>query len=73
MENDNDKAIDFIGIVTEVAKGCNFIVKVDNFGDIKANLSGRMRLNKIRILLGDKVKVACSPYDLTRGRITMRF
>lgn len=69
----NDKSISFEGLVTEVRKGCNFLVKLDSGYEILANLGGRMRLNKIRILLGDRVRVECSPYDLTRGRIVTRF
>lgn len=69
----NDKSVTFEGLVTEVRKGCNFLVKLDSGFEILANLSGRMRLNKIRILLGDRVKLQCSPYDLSRGRIVTRF
>jgi translation initiation factor IF-1 len=49
-----------------------FKVKLDNGFEILAHISGKIRMNYIRILPGDKVKVELSPYDLTRGRITWR-
>ncbi len=48
-------------------------VELDNGHNVLAHISGRMRMNYIRILPGDKVKVELSPYDLDRGRITYRF
>jgi len=50
-----------------------FRVQLDNGHTILAHISGKMRMNFIRILPGDKVTVELSPYDLTRGRITYRF
>ena len=50
-----------------------FRVELDNGHKVLAHVSGKMRMNFIRILPGDKVKVELSPYDLTRGRITYRF
>ncbi|MDQ5813166.1 MAG: translation initiation factor IF-1, partial [Actinomycetota bacterium] len=50
-----------------------FRVELDNGHNVLAHISGRMRMNYIRILPGDKVKVELSPYDLDRGRITYRF
>lgn len=50
-----------------------FRVKLDNGHLILAHLSGKMRMNKIRILVGDSVKVELTPYDLTRGRIVYRY
>jgi len=49
-----------------------FIVKLENGYQILAHISGKIRMNFIRILPGDRVKVELSPYDLTRGRITWR-
>jgi translation initiation factor IF-1 len=49
-----------------------FKVKLDNDFEILAHISGKIRMNYIRILPGDRVKVELSPYDLTRGRITWR-
>ena len=63
--------IEMQGIINEVLYGGKF--KVDSDGqEIIAHLSGKMRLNKIKIVLGDKVTVEVSPYDPTRGRITRR-
>ena len=61
------------GIVAEVLPNAMFRVKVENFErPILANLSGRMRQNSIKVLMGDTVEMEFSPYDLTRGRITRR-
>jgi len=62
------------GTIIEALPATQFKVKLDdNEMQILAYLSGKMRKNYIRILLGDRVKVEMSPYDLTRGRITYRF
>ncbi len=61
------------GKVTEALPGTQFRVKLESGHEILAYLSGRMRKNYIRILLGDKVRVELSPYDLTRGRIVYRY
>jgi translation initiation factor IF-1 len=61
------------GVVAEVLPNAMFRVKVENFEKpILANLSGRMRQNSIKVLMGDTVEMEFSPYDLTRGRITRR-
>ena len=60
-------------IVEEALPNTTFNVKLENGAVIRATVSGKMRLNKIRILPGDKVTVELSPYDLTRGRITYRY
>jgi len=65
--------IEAIGIVEELLPAANFRVKLENGNEILAHLSGKMRLNKIRLLPGDKVKVEITPYDLTKGRIIYRF
>jgi translation initiation factor IF-1 len=64
--------IEVNGKVTECFKGGKFQVKLDSGQDITAYLSGRMKKFRIRVLLGDVVKVELSPYDLTIGRITFR-
>lgn len=68
---------DFIevdGIVKKVLPGSNFIVELSEPKiEIEGFLSGKMRQNHIRVLVGDKVKLELSPYDLTKGRITYRF
>ena len=64
--------IEVEGLVVEVIPGGEFVVTLENKHVIKARVSGKMRLNHIRILKGDKVTLELSPYDLTRGRITYR-
>lgn len=71
MSNNKEKNIQ-IGEVVEALPSTLFRVKLENGEEILAHLSGRMRLNFIRILIGDKVKVELSPYDLKRGRIIQR-
>ena len=60
------------GVVTEVLKNATFKVKLMNGHIITAYISGKLRMNYIKILAGDNVKVEMSPYDLTKGRITWR-
>ena len=61
------------GRVEEVLPAAMFRVKLDNLNNIiLAHLSGRMRKNNIKVLLGDRVEMEFSPYDLTKGRITRR-
>lgn len=72
---DTLNAKDFIelqGEVLELMPAASFKVALENGHEILAHLSGKMRMNKIRLLPGDKVKVQISPYDLTKGRITYR-
>lgn len=61
------------GTVVEALPGTQFRVQLDNGHEILAYLSGKMRKYYIRILLGDRVRVEMSPYDLTRGRIVFRY
>lgn len=61
------------GTVTEALKNARFRVAMDSGHEILAHNSGKMRMNRIRVLPGDRVQVEISPYDLTRGRITYRF
>jgi translation initiation factor IF-1 len=60
------------GSVTEVLPGTKFKVKIDDGHELLAHISGKMRMNYIKILPGDKVIVEMSPYDLTKGRIVKR-
>ncbi len=60
------------GIVVETLPSTTFKVKLDNGHEILAHISGRMRVNYIRLLPGDRVTVEMSPYDLTKGRIVKR-
>lgn len=71
MVDSKDK-IQAEGTVTEALPGTQFIVQLDNEHEILAYLSGKMRKYYIRVLLGDRVTVEMSPYDLERGRITFR-
>jgi translation initiation factor IF-1 len=64
--------IEVFGTVAEAQPNAMFIVKLENGHQILAHISGKIRMNFIRILPGDRVKVELSPYDLTRGRITWR-
>lgn len=60
------------GVVTEVLPNATFEVKLPNGHVITCYISGKLRMNYIKILEGDQVKVEMSPYDLTKGRITWR-
>lgn len=64
--------IEVEGTVTEALPNAIFKVKLENDHEVLAHISGKLRMNYIRILPGDKVTVELSPYDLTRGRITWR-
>lgn len=68
----NKDVIEVEGIVKESLPNTIFIVELENGHQITAHISGKLRMNYIRILPGDKVKVELSPYDLTKGRITWR-
>lgn len=81
MGNNNNEASsnlnakDFIemqGEVLELMPAASFRVVLENGHEVLAHLSGKMRMNRIRLLPGDKVKLQISPYDLTKGRITYR-
>lgn len=67
-----DDMIEVEGIVVEALPNTVFQVELENGHRILAYLSGKLKINLIRILPGDKVTVEMSPYDLTRGRITWR-
>ncbi|HHX67043.1 MAG: translation initiation factor IF-1 [Miniphocaeibacter sp.] len=64
--------IEVEGVVTEALPNTIFKVRLENGHEITAHISGKLRMNYIRILPGDKVIVELSPYDLTKGRITWR-
>ena len=71
MPKDDDKLV-VEGTVIEALPGTQFKVRLESGHTVLAYLSGKMRKFYIRILLGDRVKVEMSPYDLSRGRITFR-
>lgn len=68
----NKDVIEVEGVVVEALPNTIFIVELANGHRITSHISGKLRMNYIRILPGDKVTVELSPYDLTKGRITWR-
>ena len=73
MASDQEKEIIKLeGIVAETLPSTTFKVRLDNGHEVLAHISGRMRVNYIRLLPGDRVLMEMSPYDLTKGRITQR-
>lgn len=67
-----ENIIEVSGVVNECLPNAQFRIELTTGQEIIAHLSGKIRKNYIRVLIGDKVKVELSPYDLTRGRITYR-
>ena len=67
-----EEQIEMDGTVVETLQNTMFRVELENGHIVTAHISGKMRKNYIRILTGDKVTVALTPYDLTKGRITFR-
>lgn len=67
-----DDIIEMQGVVRESLPNAMFQVELESGHMILAHISGKLRMNFIRIIPGDKVKIEMSPYDLTRGRITWR-
>ena len=65
--------IEMDGSVLELLPAASFKVQLENGHEILAHLSGRMRMHKIKLLPGDKVKVQITPYDLTKGRVIYRY
>ena len=68
-----EEKIEMMGTITEALKGTKFRVELENGHNIIAYLSGKMRRYYIRLLLGDRVKIELSPYDLNQGRIVYRY
>jgi translation initiation factor IF-1 len=73
MAKRTDDKLEMEGIVVEALPNTQFLVQLENGHRVLAYLAGKMRKYYIRILLGDKVRVEMTPYDLTRGRITYRY
>ena len=67
-----EEVIEVEGTVVEALPNTNFKVELENGHQVLAHISGKLRMNYIKILPGDKVKLELSPYDLNRGRITWR-
>ena len=78
MQDNNSEAInsknfiEMLGEVLELLPASTFKIRLENGHEVLGHLSGKMRMNKIRLLPGDKVKIEISPYDLTKGRVTYR-
>jgi translation initiation factor IF-1 len=71
MQRKDDK-LKFEGQVIEALPNANFKIVLDNGNEVLAHLSGRLRMHKIRVLVGDRVTVEMTPYDEKRGRIVRR-
>ena len=69
----NKDIIELKGTIEELLPATTFKVRLESGQTIIAHLSGKIRMNKIRMGIGDSVKVEMTPYDLTKGRITYRF
>ena len=67
-----NEIIEMKGVVDELLPAAAFTITLENGHQIRAHLSGKMRMNRIRILVGDTVTVQLTPYDLNRGRIVYR-
>ncbi|MBF8280630.1 MAG: Translation initiation factor 1 [Candidatus Magasanikbacteria bacterium] len=65
--------VEMKGVVEELLPAATFKIRLENGHSIRGYLAGKMRLHRIRLLPGDEVKVAITPYDLTRGRIVYRY
>ena len=73
MARATEQKIEVEGTVVETLPNTQFKVELENGHEVLAYLSGKLRKYYIRIILGDRVRVELSPYDLTRGRITWRY
>ena len=67
-----EESLEFTGVVLELLPNALFKVKLENDHEVLAHTSGKLRKNRIRVLVGDKVDVEMTPYDLTKGRIVYR-
>ena len=67
-----EESLEFIGVVLELLPNAMFKVKLENDHEVLAHTSGKLRKNRIRVLVGDKVDVEMTQYDLTKGRIVYR-
>ena len=65
--------LELLGVVIKLLPGGKFLVKLEDYDrEIVAHLSGKMRLNRINVLVDDKVSLEMTPYDMTQGRISFR-
>ncbi len=65
--------VEIRGSIIDALPAAIFRIRLENGHEIIAHLSGKMRMNRIRLAVGDEVKVEMTPYDLSKGRITYRF
>ena len=72
-KNTKNDVVEIRGTIDELLPGAKFRVILENDHEIIAHLSGKMRMNRIRLGVGDEIKVEMTPYDLTKGRITYRY
>jgi len=68
-----EELLEFNGLVRELLPNAMFRIELENGHEVLGHTSGRMRKNRIRVLVGDWVKVEMTPYDLTKGRVIHRF
>lgn len=68
----SDDLIEIDGVIKEVYPGGSFLVETEAGSEVHAHLAGKLRRYRIRVVLGDRVTVAVSPYDLSKGRIVFR-
>lgn len=71
-ENSEEKAVEVEGVITSVLAGTQFRVQLPSGHEVLAHISGKMRKRFIRLVIGDRVKMEMSPYDVTKARITFR-
>ena len=71
--SNSNEFIEAVGVVEELLPAAAFRVKLESGHLILCHLAGKMRMHRIRLLTGDRVKVEMTPYDLTKGRIVYRF
>ena len=67
-----NQLIELEGVVTKIIPGGKYLVELENKMEVVAHPSGRMRMNKINVLVNDRVTIEMTPYDLTKGRLTYR-
>ena len=70
---ESKQTIEFRGTIEELLPGATFRVRLENGSEIIGHLAGKMRMYRIRLAVGDEVKIEMTPYDLTKGRITLRY
>ena len=71
-ENSEEKSVEVEGVITSVLAGTQFRVQLPSGHEVLAHISGKMRKRFIRLVVGDRVKMEMSPYDVTKARITFR-